>query len=185
MKQTQVNKIAVEFEGVRPMMFDRYAGDNNTSLPVPEKMYLEGRHLIMPSTNIYSLLCAKNGESVCKRFFGGTAGKDIGLGISSYTSIEPFEIPILCNGKQIEFNGFNEQIFIHHGVARLLHGVPNPKERPTLALPWTIKFEMEYIENKLCTLENLRQALAKGGIIGLGTFRPYFGRYELAQFDVL
>ncbi len=33
--------------------------------------------------------------------------------------------------------------------------------------------------NDFCTLENLRQAITMGGTLGLGTFRPFLGRYEL------
>jgi hypothetical protein len=43
---------------------------------------------------------------------------------------------------------------------------------------------MDYIENKYCSLENLRQALTMGGMLGVGTFRPYFGRYEVETFKV-
>lgn len=181
----KVSKIAVELKGIRPLMFDRYAGDNNTQLPVQEKMYLDARQcLMMPSVNIYSLLCAINTDSVCKKFFG-TAGKTIGLGIKSYTTITPYDIPIMDDNGPVKFTGFNEQIYTHHIVARLKNGIPNPKERPALALPWWIEFEVEYVENKQCTLENLRQVMSMGGVIGLGTFRPFFGRYEMVKFDVL
>ena len=166
------------------MMFDRYAGDNITQLPIAEKMYLnEQRQLIMPALNLYSLLTAENTKSVCRQFFG-KQGRTVALGISSYTSIEPFDIPIEDDNGPITFDGWNGQISVHKAVARLAKGVPNPKERPVLALPWRIAFEVQYQENKFCTLENLRQAFAMGGVLGLGTFRPFFGRYELTGWNV-
>ena len=180
---TDMMKINVALQGLRPLMFDRYAGDNNTQLPNQEKMYLDGRLLVMPAINLYSLLCAENGKSVCRQFFGRN-GKNIGLGIASYTAIEPYNIPIMDDNGPIEFTGFNGQVYIHKAVARLAKGIPNPKERPTLALPWRVEFSITYIENKYCTLENLRQAVTMGGILGLGTFRPFFGRYDLVEFDV-
>lgn len=176
--------IKVQLSGLRPMMFDRYAGDNNTQLPNAEKMYLnEQRQLIMPALNLYSLLTAENTKSVCRQFFG-KQGRTVALGISSYTSIEPFDIPIEDDNGPITFDGWNGQISVHKAVARLAKGVPNPKERPVLALPWRIAFEVQYQENKFCTLENLRQAFAMGGVLGLGTFRPFFGRYELTGWNV-
>jgi hypothetical protein len=135
--------------------------------------------------NIYSLLCATNTDSVCKKFFGGKAGIAVGLGIKSYTTITPYDIPILDDSGPVKFTGFNDQIYLHRIVARLKNGIPNPKERPTLTLPWKINFELEYVENKQCTLENLRQAITMGGIIGLGTFRPFFGRYKMTNFEML
>ena len=176
-------KYKVKFEGLRPLMFDRYAGDNNTQLPVSEKMYLDSqRHLIMPAVNIYSMLVSENTKSVCRQFFGKT-GKTIALGIASYTTVDPFEIPILNDDGPIEFRGFNGVIYEHKSVARVKGGIPNPKQRPTLRLPWYVEFTIEYMENKQCTLENLRHALKMGGTLGLGTFRPFFGRYELVKFD--
>ena len=176
--------IQVRLEGLRPLMFDRYAGDNNTQLPVTEKMYLtDDQHLIIPSVNLYSLLCAENTKSVTRQFFG-KSGKTIGLGIASYTAINPDDVPVLCGNDPVVFQDFNDQIYIHRSVARLAKGVPNPKERPTLALPWALEFQIVYFANSHCSLENLRQALAMGGTLGLGTFRPFFGRYELVKFQV-
>jgi len=171
--------IRVQLSGVRPLMFDRYAGDNATTLQASEKMYLdEQRRLIMPAVNVFSLLAAENTKSVCRQFFG-KQGKTIALGISSYCNITPFEIPIEDDKGWITFTGFGGQITLHKSVARLKNGIPNPKERPMVSLPWRMTFVVEYQENKYCTLENLRQALTMGGTLGLGTFRPYFGRYEL------
>lgn len=127
------------------------------------------------------MLCAENTKSVCRQFLG-KAGKTIGLGIAGYTTIEPFEIPINDEQGQITFKNYNGQIYIHNAVARLPKGIPNPKTRPTLALPWYIDFTVKYLDNKYCTLDNLRQALQLGGSLGLGTFRPFFGTYEMTQW---
>lgn len=176
-------KISVVLTGKRPMMFDRYAGDNNTQLPAAEKMYFagDGRTLIIPSINVYSMLVAENTKSVCRQFFG-RQGKTIGLGISSYTTIEPFDIPIIDEDGPIQFDGFGDRIYVRHDVARLAKGVPNPKERPVLELPWQLEFDVYYERNDSCSLENLRQAFKMGGTLGLGTFRPFFGRYAVTQW---
>lgn len=176
-------KINVTIAGTRPLMFDRYAGDNNTKLSIGDKMYLqEGGRLTMPAVNLFSLLAAENTKSVCRQFFG-KSGKTIGLGIASYVSIEPFEIPLLDANGQIVFSGLNKQISAHYAVARVKGGIPNPKERPVLALPWRLEFEVTYLDNIECTMENLRTAFVKGGMLGLGTFRPYFGTYDVARWE--
>lgn len=176
--------INVQLTGLRPLMFDRYAGDNATQLPTAERMYLTPQmQLIVPALNILSLLAAENTRSVCRQFFG-RQGKTIALGIGSYTTINPFDIPILDDAGPVHFAEWNEQIYQHDAVARLKGGIPNPKRRPVLALPWRLEFAVEYIENKYCTLENLRQAFDMGGTIGLGTFRPFFGRYELTGWTI-
>jgi hypothetical protein len=178
-----VMNIKIQFTGLRPLMFDRYAGDNSTQLPVAEKLYLEDQYLTIPALNLFSLLAAENTKSVARQFFGRN-GKNIGLGISAYTNITPFMIPILDDNGPIKFTGFNDQIIEHKAVARVKGGIPNPKQRPMLVLPWYVSFTVEYQENTYCTLENLRQAFMMGGTLGLGTFRPYFGRYALTGWDI-
>lgn len=179
----QTTIISVQLSGLRPLMFDRYPGDNNTQLPTDEKMYLDPNlHLTLPAINLLSLLCAENGKSVCRQFFGKN-GKNIALGIASYVSITPFDIPIYDDSGPIVYKGWNEQIYISKHVARLAKGIPNPKVRPTIALPWSLRFQMDYLENKYCTIENLRNAVTMGGILGLGTFRPFFGRYDVTEWE--
>jgi len=177
--------IQCQLTGLRPLMFDRYAGDNTTQLPTAEKLYLTPERLLtIPAINLYSLLCSEN-SSVTKMFFG-KQGKMVGLGIKSYTTIEPFEIPILDKQGQIRFEGFNEQIKMHYATARVKKGslfIPQSKERPLVSLPWRIEFTVNYIDNKFCTPENLRQCFEQGGTLGLGTFRPFFGRYQLTRWE--
>lgn len=177
--------IEIRLEGVRPLMMDRYAGDNNTQLPLMEKVYLDkDGHLIVPAINLYSLLCSENTKSVARTLLG-KSGKTIAMGISSYTNIEPFEIPLLGEGdKPLTMDAWGKQITEHRAVARLKAGVPNPKIRPKIDLPWALEFTMSYEENSYCSLENLRMAIDRGSIIGLGTFRPFFGRYTLEKFDI-
>src|SRR3989304_7212310 len=121
-------KIQVVLEGLRPLMFDRYAGDMQTKLAPEDKMYLDEQNCAtMPAKNIYSLLVAENTKSVCRQFFG-KSGKTVAMGISAFTNIEPFQIPIYDSKGPIAFHGFNDQIQVIKDVARLKPGVPNYKE---------------------------------------------------------
>ena len=184
-KTLKTNTISVELAGVRPLMFARYPGDNHTQLPTAEKLYLDrDRRLIFPAINLYSLMCAENTKSVCKLLMG-KQGKTIGLGIASFTTITPHEIPILRDGEQLTLDDYGKHIHEHKSVARLAKGIPSPQARPLITLPWAINFEMTYVENKFCTISNLRQVLELGSILGIGTFRPFYGRYLLNRFDVM
>lgn len=184
---TTVKTIQCQFKGVRPLMFDRYSGDNGTQLAPQDKMYLTpDGYLTIPAINLYSLLCSELNPSVCNKFFG-KQGKSIALGIKSYTTIDPYDIEIHDDTGQIQFTGWNEQIGVHRATARVKKSgglvVPQAKERPLIALPWHIDFSVTYQDNKHCSLENLRQAFEMGGILGIGTFRPYFGRYEVTKWS--
>lgn len=182
--QNEATVIRCRLDGIRPIMFDRYAGDNSTQLPVAERMYLDDRkRLVVPSLNLYSLLCAENTKSVCRQFFG-KQGKTIALGIASYTMIPEMNLALLgAEDNPIEFTGFGGQVVVHTAVARVKGGIPNPKQRPMVNLPWSLEFDIHYRENKYCTVNNLRQAFEMGGTLGLGTFRPFFGAYTLTKWE--
>lgn len=176
--------IHVTLTGLRPLMFDRYAGDNNTQLDPEDKLYrsTDGT-LVVPALNLFSLLSAENTKSVCRQFFG-KKGKTHALGIKAFCNIQPDEIPILDDDGPIKFTGFNDQVYMNYAVARVKGGVPNPKARPCLALPWRLEFQVQHMDNSECTLPTLRSALELGGTLGIGTFRPFFGRYKLSGWKV-
>jgi hypothetical protein len=183
MKELKTTTITALLRGIRPIMFDRYAGDNKTKLPVMEKFYTTPSGcLVIPILNVYSLLAAQNTPSVAKRFYGKQA-RDVALGVMSFVSIEAvnddtLNAPILDkDGKAYTLQDSRVEILQH--VARLKDGVPNPKERPMLPTGWQIKLQFNYQENTLLSLPCLQTMVEQGGILGLGTFRPIFGRYSV------
>jgi len=177
----------VILSGLRELMFDRYSGDNKKDLRPEQKMYLnEKMELIFPAANILSFLCAENTKSAAKFFYDKREYKDIAQAILSHVVIEPVEIPITRDGKTpIKFTGFkNGEIEIHKSVARLKGGIPNPKERPMLRLPWQIQFKLTLYENKWIDEEALRNLFEQGGmLIGLGTFRGVFGKFAVSYWE--
>lgn len=177
--------IRVRLDGQRPLIFDRYAGDNNTQLPLYEKVYRnqEGQ-LTIPAINLYSMLVAENTKSVCRQYMG-KKGRSIALAIAGFTNITPDEILILGEGDHpIPYLGeMTPGLKPCYHVARLKGGIPNPKERPQLSLPWALVFQVEYMRNQDCPIAVLETCFRMGGNLGLGTFRPFFGRYQLTEFS--
>lgn len=180
--------ISARLDGIRPILFDRYPGDNKTKLPPQDKMYLDDKQrLVFPALNLFSLLCAENTKSVAR--FGprneASARRQISQGIGAYVDIQPADIPLLGeNDKQLKWGGkWEGQFSIYEAVARTKQGTPNATIRPRIALPWALEFAIEYVPNSDCTLRNLEESFAIGGKIGLGTFRPFFGRYTLSRFE--
>lgn len=180
----------VTVSGFTPLMFDRYAGDNNTKLPIDKKMYYleDGKTLAMPAMNIMSFLSAKNTTSVAK-VIGGKKWSSLCDATLSYVTISPNMIPILRNGEPIVFHGFENdydpiaKIFIHKSVARLAKGVPNPKERPVIELPWSISFKISLIQNDVVQKDYLYSAFDIGGkALGMGTFRGVFGKFIVEEW---
>ncbi|MHC4621594.1 MAG: hypothetical protein ACYTEQ_27955 [Planctomycetota bacterium] len=175
----------VTLKGICPIMFDRYAGDNNTDLKPEEKMYLTIKgELVLPMANIMSFLCAINTESAAKRFHAPKEYKRIAQNILSFTAIEQAEIPITKNGKPVKWEGWGKNgITLHKSVARLPKGIPNPKERPVLDAPWEMEFNITIWESPALKEGKVKAMFTDGGLaIGLGTFRGVYGKFKVTEW---
>lgn len=186
----------VAIRGMTPLMFDRYAGDNTTRLEWHQKIYLRSgtSNLCLPTLNLVSFFTAHNTNSAPKRLRDKRVYKSICNAILSFVSISdadgnPDNILIKREGKPIEVGTFGEAndkksgIYLHRAVARLDKGIPNPKERPVLPLPWALEFDLTIYPNKEIKEQEIKNLLAEGGMaIGLGTFRGVFGKFEVESW---
>jgi hypothetical protein len=181
----------VTLEGFTPIMFDRYAGDNKTQLTPEQRMYFVPgtSQLCLPAANISSFLSAKNTTSVAK-LIGGRASKSLADAMLSFVQIDPILVPIARSGVPIEFGEFIDSvdaksgIFVDYRVARLDKGIPNPKARPVIPLPWSLSFTLRLFKNDVVDETLLRRAFEQGGIaIGLGTFRGVYGKFYVMGWE--
>jgi hypothetical protein len=182
----------VVLSGIRPIMFDRYAGDNKTQLNPTDKMYLDEKcFLVLPVENLFSFLTATNTTSAPKRLTDKREYKDVCSAFLCFVDIQPEEnIPFLRNGKPIHVGTFDGDIDkesgirIDHRVARLEKGVPNPKARPMLPLPWELNFRISLYKNNEANEALLKKMFDEGGIVvGLGTFRGRYGKFEVSKWE--
>ena len=177
--------------GITDIMFDRYAGDNKTKLEPWQKLYLtEDRTIYIPSLNILSFLSAHNTNSAPKRLRDKRQYKDIANACLSFVSIEPFNIPFIRDGQPIKFGRFDvdvdrtSKVYIHRAVARLDKGIPNPKERPVIPLPWALEFWLKIYPNKEIKEQEIQNLFTDGGFaLGLGTFRGVFGKFRIETWE--
>lgn len=181
----------VRLKGLTEVMFDRYAGDNQTKLEWHQKIYLVpgSNRLCLPTTNIVSFLSAHNTNSAPKRLRDARAFKKICNACLSFVMIKSYDantnyIPFLRNGEPIEVGKFSDDrdetsgLYLMRHVARLEKGIPNPKERPVLPLPWEIEFELSIFPNREIKEQEVRNLMDEGGVaIGLGTFRGVYGKF--------
>lgn len=193
-KHFDIIKRRVRLCGTTEIMFDRYAGDNNTKLEPGQKLYLspiDSQTIGIPSVNIMSLLSAHNTNSAPKRLRDKRKYKDICNACLSYVTISPTFIPLLRGNEPIKFTGFDKTercvtsgAYIHRAVARLDKGIPNPKERPVIPTPWAIEFDFELFPNKEIKEQEIINLVEEAGrAIGLGTFRGVFGKYYIESWE--
>lgn len=186
----------VKLRGITPIMFDRYAGDNQTRLEWTQKIYLRNgtQNLSLPTLNLVSFFTAHNTNSAPKRLRDKRIYKGICNAILSFVNITAADgnaenIEFLRDGKPIEVGTFGDRndpksgLYLHRAVARLDKGIPNPKERPVLPLPWALEFDLTIYPNKEIKEQEIKNLLAEGGMaIGLGTFRGVFGKFVIDEW---
>jgi hypothetical protein len=186
----------VELTGMTPIMFDRYAGDNQTKLEWHQKIYLRNgtSDLCLPTINLVSFFSAHNTNSAPKRLRDKRVYKSICNAILSFASFSGADgdtesILFTRDGKPITVGTFNDRVdqqsglYLHRAVARLDKGIPNPKERPVLPLPWSLAFDITIYPNKEIKEQEIRNLLVEGGLaIGLGTFRGVYGKFEVSRW---
>jgi len=174
-------KRQVVLRGIRPIMFDRYPGNNKTALLPEQKMYLNDQNeLVFPALNVQSFLCAENTKSAVKSIYDSRQYKKVAQAVLGFVTIDPFEIPFTDDQKKpIVFDGFGKNgITCAEHVARLAKGVPNPKVRPVLDTPWNLIFNLTLFENDEVDELAVRMLFEKGGILlGFGTYRGVFGKF--------
>jgi len=192
-KPTDIITRRVRLCGVTEIMFDRYAGDNKTKLEPWQKLYFEkgdSRVIGIPALNIMSFLTAHNTNSAPKRLRDKRQYKDIANACLSFVSIAPVFIPLLRGNEPIVFGKMVDNVdpksgvYVHHAVARLDKGIPNPKERPVVPLPWAVEFALTLYPNKEIKEVEVQNLFEEGGrALGLGTFRGVFGKFMVEAWD--
>lgn len=177
----------VTLTGLTPILFDRYAGDNKTQLAPEQKLYLKNNIVCLPAMNIISFLSAQNTESAPKMLLDKREYKTVASALLASVIIDPSNIPFLsADGKPIKFGGsFVDDvdsvsgIRLSYHVARLDKGIPNPKVRPTLDTPWSLKFKLSVLPHPDLNEDLIENLFVDGGVrLGLGTFRKAFGKFE-------
>jgi len=175
----------VTLTGIRAIMFDRYSGSMKDQLSPEDKVYRSSenpKNLILPSVNIQSFLSAQNTESAPQRVIG-RGWKTIAKAALTFVDIDPLEIAIMKNDIQATV----DDIIIDHRKAIIKKGqlsIPSDKERPVLALPWSISFTLTLYKNPDLNENTLKRLFEDGGIqIGLGTFRGNLGKFEVTKWE--
>lgn len=192
-RHTEIIERSVELCGTKPIMFDRYAGDNSTQLEPYQKFYFQpgdSKIIGLPAANIMSFLSAHNTNSAPKRLRDKRKYKDIANAMLSFVEIGEDFIPLLRDGKPIAFGRFENDrdelsgAYIHRSVARLDKGIPNPKVRPVVPTPWSISFTLRLYPTREIQEQEILNLFEEGGrALGLGTFRGLFGKFFVNRWD--
>lgn len=187
-------KRRVTLRGLTSIMFDRYPGDNDTKLEPWQRLYLKDVTdpvVGLPSLNIMSFMSAQNTKSAPKRLLDPKKYRKAADACLSFLMITPEFIPFTKAGQPVKLASKLETnvdpvslIYVDRSVARLKDGIPNPKARPVLPLPWELTFDLTLFPNREIQETQVANLMRDGGFaLGLGTWRGVFGKFEIAAWD--
>jgi hypothetical protein len=185
-------KIHTELEGLADIMFDQFFDHSKEPRPAEQKFYIQGKNqLVFPSLNIMAFLFNQKGNSCATKFEGKKRNDYISMGFS-HISIIPQYIPLKGKDqKPIFFKDFEDERFYIQNSApttKLSGGgfiKQEAKPRPVLRIPWFLEFEINLYKNPLINSQKLQNWFENGGIlIGLGTYRPLFGRFIVKKWKI-
>lgn len=190
MAEAQLSKtITVTLEGLSDFMFDRFFGHEKGDRPPEQKLYLaQNNRVVLPSENIWAFLFGENPQGCAKAFEGKGSKEFIRIG-QAHLVIEPPLIPFMRGDKPIIFTEFDrESFYVSEFAPRTKQGSLSIKQeikkRPVLMRPWALSFQMVLVKNNKIDDNRLFNWFTRGGIeIGLGTYRPRYGRFSVTQFD--
>lgn len=191
--KSSAQKYRATLIGKTPIMFDRFVGMKAKNVPPSQRLYLHpdgSRQLTLPVANILSFFTATNTESATRMIYDPRTYKTVASAIFANVEIGPENMIFTRAGKPIVFEEFDQagfdkssRCYVDRRVARLAKGIPNDKIRPVLPLPWSLEFDLTLTPNDSITAQDLANILTEGGkMMGLGTFRKLFGKFEVASF---
>jgi len=185
-----ISKINATIEGLSDIMFDRFVDYSKEKRPTEQKLYIDpdGKTVVLPADNLLYFMFS-SGVPGCAKFFEGKGNKNYIMTGLGHLFINPTFIPFTQNGKPIEFIGFGKQ-FVEFGASALggtgsARVKQEMKYRPILKMPWELSFEISLVKNDLIDENKLYNWFTRGGImIGIGTYRPRFGRFMVKKWDI-
>lgn len=196
MKQEKMStKIDVTLLGLSGIMFDRFIDHSKEVRPAEQKLYLDpdGKTIVIPNIMIESFITRQLAPVGCACKFEQRKGKEYAGIAMSHIFFSPELIPIVetKTGKPIELKTEIEKdprfyVARFSPVTKMSGGgaiKQEAKPRPVLRYGWQISFEIQIMKNHLIDETKLYNWFTLGGsLIGLGSYRPRYGRFEVKNW---
>jgi hypothetical protein len=188
----EVVRIGVQLDSLTDVMFDRFIDYSAEKRPPEQKLYLFGKNqLVLPQDNLTDgFLCGLDPKG-CAITFEGKQGKDYRMMASAHVMIDEAVISFLKDDHPVVFTDFDEggPFWIHRGSPRVKKGSSSikqeMKERPVLRHPWALRFSISLVKNAMIDETKLFNWFMRGGmLIGIGTYRPKFGRFTVTGWEI-
>lgn len=190
MEQIKKIEIAVKLASLSDIMFDRFIDYSLEKRPPEQKFYLMDENVLaLPAENLSAFLVGQF-PAGCAMTFEKKKWNDYSRIILGQLFFSPSLIPFLdAKGEKIRFGNFKDgHLRVDRSSPRVKNGrlsiKQEAKERPVLLHPWVLSFSIIMLENLLIDGTKLLNWFSNGGLlIGLGTWRPRYGRFFVEKWE--
>jgi len=180
-----MKNISCEITGIAPLLQHRFAEEKNgaNKSRAKKKVYdpeeeaetalFRGKdgNIYHPSEHIFGAMVK---SAVYFKFEGKKTYKDI---IKRGVIVEPFEIPLMDEKGEV-YKGWDEidtrRVVIQRSAIT--------RWRPLFHEGWKLKFNISIIDDENLAPSTLKEILERAGTIGIGDYRPRFGRFQVTSF---
>lgn len=180
-----MKEINVELTGVAPLLQHRFAQEEHglTTKKAKKKVYdpteeaLKGSYkddkgFVMLSEHIYGVLAKASTSFI---FDGKKTYKDV---VARGVVVTPDTIPLLDKkGKQyVKWDEIDERraVVMRSAITRW---------RAKFYEGWKLKFIIQIIDDESISPQTLKEIMDKAGYIGIGDYRPRFGRFQVTGWS--
>lgn len=181
--------VQVQLSSLSPIMFNAFRGQEE--IPPERKLHLsseDGKTVVLPVSYIMGFLTATIvGRSCLNTFVEAKERGEKKAEVLARVAAGPVEIPLTENGKPIMFSGWEGKVYLDEQPAQASKTARVIARRPVVRAPWRADFELFVNEEQggFVTVERLEDWFRDGGTqVGLGAFRPFYGRFEVTRWDV-
>jgi len=174
----------VMIEGACPMLHNRFASEEHGIgvSKAKKKIYvaeeeaekaeyrLKDRTIFQPSEHIFA---AMTKAAVSFKFEGKKTFKDV---VKSSIAVEPDCIPLLDKqgNPRTEWDEIDERAVVIQR-SRVLKWRPKFNE-------WKLKFKLQILDDDIIDKNTVKEILEKAGTVGIGDYRPRYGRFIVTEF---
>ena len=175
--------VNVEIKGIAPILFNapsldmlkpskRQQTDEQRDKEAMKKCYRNDVGLYLPQWNMKR--CILDGVVALDLRVPGNKNKRLWKFIQPVLFLNPAEIPF----------GVEEPDFLHRVPGKNADGGATIVRRPALSEGWALKFELRVLDDMVDAADLEASLRTAGERVGLGGWRPEYGRFTVAEWKV-
>lgn len=187
----KIQTARMKLEGIVPIMFNRFPmvqpGDTTKQKKqtLKEKVWVDKKGMYIPTDNLRMMLIGNKHRPGAAKIYGSTIESKKGTQYVNFCKACVWAIgpddpqKVYFTPDRTTWDETDVRSFINATGSR------STTERPILNTPWSVEFEVQ-VTDPVFDMEKIKAFYEVAGMrCGLGVYGPTFGRFTVAEWEVL